>query len=639
MSNDGPKLGRRGDPRMHRAVAARLENPKLTLTEALKIGGFDVSRNEDAHGVTVSQRKNQLSRRLRLVRQGQTGVNHVSEFSERTRVEINNQHSCDVYDKAENEEDTKGREKSFCRSSIDIGSTTSDEDNSEAAHRCQDGSPNSSLHKKDMRQPHSASNEDSSKQVFTKSHTKLIHEVMQQRSCSAAPKNVSKTNSDVICILENLKNNRSSQTDLGDGLLGGTIHNLHKALNLHCGQGVLSQQKKVSIDIAALAGGMAGMNQHALQALLAGRLKSRGDMAQASTESDAKELMQQEGREDIYKSCVRQQKVLNEYLIKTYYQKGAPNSMVLSNQGQFLVNNCLSSQVSSLSNDKNVESRPDPNLANGALQAQIREGMKTNLMKRQAQDYGCNKKRPKTDSTLSAATFDNQVQNTSDLRIQLVLTSHQTENASLLQRLMSQAGFSAEELMQHSPIYIEIAARAAKQELERVERLKDTISGAGGLYNLSCASTKDQKASSNTTEDQSNVTNECVLGGRHLHRLMGKCGHRAIIHRPHDGNPHIDFIVNDRVECYQELSPESADSNGETLWPSRYECKELHCNDEHREEHSRSSAQCKTRLPDQIPREFDISILEEWDTDPFESLGDQTLLGLIELGKTSGKKK
>jgi len=148
MSNDGPKLGRRGDPRMHRAVAARLENPKLTLTEALKIGGFDVSRNEDAHGVTVSQRKNQLSRRLRLVRQGQTGVNHVSEFSERTRVEINNQHSCDVYDKAENEEDTKGREKSFYRSSIDIGSTTSDEDNSEAAHRCQDGSPNSSLHKK-----------------------------------------------------------------------------------------------------------------------------------------------------------------------------------------------------------------------------------------------------------------------------------------------------------------------------------------------------------------------------------------------------------------------------------------------------------------------------------------------------------
>ena len=33
-------LGRRGDPRMHRAVAARLANPASTLFQALKTGGF-----------------------------------------------------------------------------------------------------------------------------------------------------------------------------------------------------------------------------------------------------------------------------------------------------------------------------------------------------------------------------------------------------------------------------------------------------------------------------------------------------------------------------------------------------------------------------------------------------------------------
>ncbi|KAG7337693.1 hypothetical protein IV203_008995 [Nitzschia inconspicua] len=67
------KLGRKGDPRMHRAVTARLEDPNLTLYEALKIGGFDYPTNDDSslidsEKVTLGQRKNQLSRRLRLAR-------------------------------------------------------------------------------------------------------------------------------------------------------------------------------------------------------------------------------------------------------------------------------------------------------------------------------------------------------------------------------------------------------------------------------------------------------------------------------------------------------------------------------------------------------------------------------------------
>lgn len=76
--------GRHGDIRMHRAVAARLMNPELTLFEALVQGGFEFS-NEcassttdnkldpdrliyDSDGVLLCQRKNQLSRRLRLAK-------------------------------------------------------------------------------------------------------------------------------------------------------------------------------------------------------------------------------------------------------------------------------------------------------------------------------------------------------------------------------------------------------------------------------------------------------------------------------------------------------------------------------------------------------------------------------------------
>jgi hypothetical protein len=64
------RIGRRGDPRMHRAVAARMANPRLSLFQALHIGGFEYSNDDDpnqldSEQITLIQRKNQLSRRIR----------------------------------------------------------------------------------------------------------------------------------------------------------------------------------------------------------------------------------------------------------------------------------------------------------------------------------------------------------------------------------------------------------------------------------------------------------------------------------------------------------------------------------------------------------------------------------------------
>mmetsp|Transcript_39357 Transcript_39357/g.95250 ORF Transcript_39357/g.95250 Transcript_39357/m.95250 type:complete len:555 (+) Transcript_39357:83-1747(+) len=78
-SSKTSKLGRKGDARMHKAVAARLANPDLSLFDALRIGGFDYPSNDDssimdAEKVTLGQRKNQLSRRLRLARKNCTDV-------------------------------------------------------------------------------------------------------------------------------------------------------------------------------------------------------------------------------------------------------------------------------------------------------------------------------------------------------------------------------------------------------------------------------------------------------------------------------------------------------------------------------------------------------------------------------------
>mmetsp|Transcript_26015 Transcript_26015/g.53240 ORF Transcript_26015/g.53240 Transcript_26015/m.53240 type:complete len:228 (-) Transcript_26015:197-880(-) len=68
--------GRRGDPRMHRAVVAKTRNPKMTPLDALLVGGFEfptlgmsgtTDRTVlDTDNVLLYQRKNQLYRRLRL---------------------------------------------------------------------------------------------------------------------------------------------------------------------------------------------------------------------------------------------------------------------------------------------------------------------------------------------------------------------------------------------------------------------------------------------------------------------------------------------------------------------------------------------------------------------------------------------
>ncbi|KAL7450329.1 hypothetical protein ACHAWC_002272 [Mediolabrus comicus] len=72
------KSGRKSDPRMDAAVEAKINNPDLSLVDALKQGGFVFPNVEgastpqysvvDSDNVKITQRKNQLLRRLRSVK-------------------------------------------------------------------------------------------------------------------------------------------------------------------------------------------------------------------------------------------------------------------------------------------------------------------------------------------------------------------------------------------------------------------------------------------------------------------------------------------------------------------------------------------------------------------------------------------
>lgn len=79
----------------------------------------------------------------------------------------------------------------------------------------------------------------------------------------------------------------------------------------------------------------------------------------------------------------------------------------------------------------------------------------------------------------------------------------------------------------------------------------------------------------NGAEDTQQAHAQC-LDGQHVHSLSGCCGHKPVVHRPEGGKAHIDFLVDGKIECYEDvrlIEPNSFD--GKTFWPSRYKCADL----------------------------------------------------------------
>ena len=71
--DNAPWYNSRGDARMNQAVKYRLENPDLSVFQCLCLGGFNYLSDDadrvDEENVTLAQRKNQLSRRMRKIRE------------------------------------------------------------------------------------------------------------------------------------------------------------------------------------------------------------------------------------------------------------------------------------------------------------------------------------------------------------------------------------------------------------------------------------------------------------------------------------------------------------------------------------------------------------------------------------------
>jgi hypothetical protein len=259
-------------------------------------------------------------------------------------------------------------------------------------------------------------------------------------------------------------------------------------------------------------------------------------------------------------------------------------------------------------------------------------------------------------------------------KLNLALNLYKTDSRALLQKCMLLAGYDNSEVMEGHKKYMQVALKAWEIEGKRLEQLLgcdndvgrtselcDCLPGVGSdsmttsmlseanespmdcpnsyLCKNHSAATSQNSMDGTIDSRPSSVVD--AGGGRHLHRLAGKCGHKAIIHQPSGRPAHIDFVVDGKIECYEGIKPVGPKGQG-ALWPSLYKCADLSCpTDPEKQQVVCGSDACCSQLVEETqaaqPKQLLLTDVDfdgsEWNVDYFSHDGqDETLLGLMKLG-------
>ena len=229
------------------------------------------------------------------------------------------------------------------------------------------------------------------------------------------------------------------------------------------------------------------------------------------------------------------------------------------------------------------------------------------------------------------------------------------ESLALLKRSMLLAGFQSEDTSEESEKHILVASLIHQGERQRLETmmnskvsakkvpmhkssLKSTDASATGLRKYRSALKSSGPVSSTVKASRPEPTKR--RRRPHMHR-RGKCGHKAILHRPPGKPAHIDFIVGNVIECYEGIKPVGPCGEG-AMWPSAFSCEEIAC-PEDSVTHTKvcgsdlCEADNREAMPGhRRPRQLSLSDIDflgsEENTDFFLPHGDDdVLLGLLKL--------
>ncbi|GKY98645.1 hypothetical protein MPSEU_000821100 [Mayamaea pseudoterrestris] len=265
-----------------------------------------------------------------------------------------------------------------------------------------------------------------------------------------------------------------------------------------------------------------------------------------------------------------------------------------------------------------------------------------------------------SDNLLQALSTDEKEKRRKQM--ELACNLYTNELQALIQRCMLLAGYTIERAQEGTPCNLEFSVLAWKQEGERLKAiynqkyineppiqatidqvLSATKEHAASKCRSKHSQSNDTKApqpamvqvqiDTRAVQDQHNCS---FPDGRHLHLLEGKCGHKAILHQPANGNAHIDFVVGNKIECYAHVQPiANGHAQNISVWPSQYNCQGEEVAS------SAKSACSQSVVGDQhhddastvnTPRILDLDDVDftgqEWNA---EFTNDESLLGLFKL--------
>lgn len=229
----------------------------------------------------------------------------------------------------------------------------------------------------------------------------------------------------------------------------------------------------------------------------------------------------------------------------------------------------------------------------------------------------------------------------------LALRLHEYETKTLSSRCMLLAGYGHHIAKEGTPTQLRFALEAWQNEGKRLQELlrinSDSTLDDAPLFVAEQQSTQKKNDNSEivASPHAHSGGHACLLkDGHHVHRLEGKCGHRAILHQPEGGRAHIDFVVGDKIECYGDTQPLQsglgrASASGGALWPSQYKCDEVKCDnakecaDAAGAEKHEHSPECRNTSKAKILDLNNVDLTsKEWTSD----VNDDVLMSLFRLG-------
>eukprot|EP00562_Extubocellulus_spinifer_P035612 CAMPEP_0178700924 /NCGR_PEP_ID=MMETSP0699-20121125/11956_1 /TAXON_ID=265572 /ORGANISM="Extubocellulus spinifer, Strain CCMP396" /LENGTH=672 /DNA_ID=CAMNT_0020347337 /DNA_START=17 /DNA_END=2035 /DNA_ORIENTATION=- len=567
------KLGRRGDPRMHKAVIGRLQNPELSLLDALKFGGFvfpaldvapangDKEKQEDGNivdseNVTLGQRKNQLSRRLRIAREKGTGAGDVAaQYAKECGIDIDSVPVA-VSGKKRSKKRSK---KSKAGEDASMASVAPSLQLVAAALQGNGMGAAEQLRQLSMLNPNNppplpgvtasiAGLPDSAPEV-------IIEDADADPTVSGASGRTvgtkkAKDHPMFAQYQASLLNNSSHW---------GGLHNVMASV-------AANQAMAANAGLAALgaaAGAHARVAQDAQQAIVGAAALQQAGLGWVPQVSSS---------------------------VPTAAASSVDADMIAAGAAP----DSLSVTAASLGMSREQL---------GQMMGQGDPAKNADAEHKDADPEGTVKSDPNGGGEEKDAV--------DETKLNVALGIYQTEHSSLIKRCLLIGGFEPSKTEECDPLYLRFCTLAAKVEKKRLERL-------GACFQ-----------------------------GRHVHRLHEKCGHKAIIHHPPgDEKPHVDFIVDGKVECYQGVSGVKCVDN-EALWPSKFFCEDISCGTgggagDHKKHddvtcgNGKCEKKCTEAAKKIKPAILDVSEKElknhsEWSPIDESFLLDDSILGLVPL--------